>query len=165
MTEVRIPGPEVAATPAFICSLPSGWRTQETPGALAAFTLPGAAGVSVLVSVTRVGKDVDLRDVAVRSFAQQRRAHTSVTIDSQRVGRFGDRLVYVRGVTVTDTESTAQIQGLFFGPAADDPPTADVFSLVGSCPARDISDYGPLFVDMLASISFEPVMSAEAMPS
>lgn len=155
VTTIRVPGPEVTAAPAFVCSLPDGWDASEAPGALAEFSLEGVTGVSVLVSVTRVGKDVDLRDVAVRSFARQRRAHQSVTIDSQRVGRFGARVVYVRGVTVHDARATAQVQGLFFGPAADERSTADVFSLVGSCPAGAIADYGPVFIDILASITFD----------
>ena len=155
VTQIRVPGPQVATAPAFVCSLPEGWDAHEAPGALVAFGRGDTAGVSVLISVTRVSKDVNLRDVAVRSFARQRQAHQSVTIDSQRVGRFGDRVVYIRGVTVLDTAATAQVQGLFFGPAGDDRSTADVFSVVGSCPGGSLADYGPVFVDILASISFD----------
>jgi hypothetical protein len=169
VTKIRVPSPEVSPTPAFVCSIPDGWEPHDAPGALAAFTLQGVTSVSVRVSVTRVEKEIDLRDVAVKSFAHQRRAHQSVTIDSQRVGRFGNLVVYVRGVTIGDPtnndptgsdptgdkEQTAQVQGLFFGPAGDQRSTADVFSLVGSCRASDIANYGPTFVDVLASITFD----------
>ncbi len=153
--EIQVPGAEVTATPGFACTLPGGWGVQEAPGAVAAFSPADGSAVSVLVSATRVDRDVDLRDVAVRSFARQRRAHPDLTIDSQRVGRFGDRVVYVRGVTVSDVDPVAQVHGLFFGPTDDRRPTADVFSLVGSCPAAEIADYGPMFVDILASIDFD----------
>lgn len=154
-TEIMIPGPGVSATPAFACSIPGGWAAQEGAGAVAVFRPADAPDVSVAVSATRVGKGVDLRDVAVRSFARQRRDNAGVTIDSQRVGRFGDRVVYVRGVTVPGDHSTSQVHGLFLGPSGEERSTVDVFSLVGSCPATDIADYGPAFVSILASISFE----------
>lgn len=153
-TEITVPGPDVTATPAFACSLPGGWAVHEAPGAVASFTPTAVRDVSVLVTATRVGKDVDLREIAVRSFALQRRTNGEVTIDSQRVGRFGDRVVYVRGVTVPGEQPISEVHGLFFGPDDDDRMTADVFSLVGSCPAGDIGDYGAAFVGILASISF-----------
>ena len=152
--EILIPGPEAPATPGFVCSIPEGWSAAEAPGAVVSFTPSDVADVSVLVTATRVAKEVDLRDVAVRSFAQQRQVNSEVTIDSQRVGRFGERVVYVRGVTVPGDRPVAQVHGLFFGPAGDDRSTADVFSVVGSCPASVIADFGPAFVDILASISF-----------
>ena len=153
-TEIMVPGPHAPATPAFACTIPAGWHASEAAGAVASFAPGASPGVSVVVTATRVDKNVDLRDVAVRSFARLRRTQGGVTIDSQRVGRFGERIVYVRGVTVPGEQPLSQVHGLFFGPAGDDRETADVFSLVGSCPASAIADHGPAFVSILASISF-----------
>lgn len=160
---IQVPGPDVSPTPGFVCTIPTDWVASDSAGVIAEFAPTEASGisdVSVLVSASRVDKTVDLRDIAVRSFAHQRRSHDSVTIDSQRVGRFGDRVVYVRGVTVTDDAPVAQVQGMFFGPAPEGRQTADVFSVVGSCPTDSIAKYGPVFIDILASISFDGVSTS-----
>ena len=86
--------------------------------------------------------------------------HPDVTVDAQRVGRFGDRLTYLRSVTVPSGDATSQLHALFFAPSADGREVADVFSVVGTCPAARIDEVGPRFVDVVASFRFVDVAPA-----
>lgn len=141
--------------PPFECVLPLGWVVAEAPGVLAACSPSDDPSVSVLISAVRVDRDLDLRSVAVRSLAQQRRAHPDVRLDSQRVGRFGDRLTYLRAVTVPAAESLSQLHALFFAPSAPERPVADVFSIVATCPPARLDDLGGPFIDLVASFRFD----------
>ena len=151
---IDVPGAEVRGTPAFRCLLPAGWAVGEAPGALLVMRPDGMTDASVLVSTSRVDATTDLRDVAVRSFARQRAQHPGLRLDSQRVGRFGDRITYVRGVTVPGEPERSQIHALFFGPQLAGRVVADAVTVVGSCSADDIESYGPLFVDIVPSFEF-----------
>ncbi len=154
MTVVRVPSNGIEAMPPFEIEVPEGWAAREAPGVAVHLSPNDDADVSLVVSSVRVERDLDLRSVAVRSFAQQRLQHPDVTIDAQRVGRFGDRLTYLRSVTVPTADSTSQLHALFFAPSADVRSVADVFSLVGTCPADRIDEVGPQFVDVVASFRF-----------
>ena len=156
MNTVAFPGDRFHAVPPFACTVDDDWEASETGSAWMALAPAGHDGVSVLVSSTRVDASVSLRDMAVRSFARQRRSHPAMTLDSQRVGRFGDRVAYVRAVTVpiSASESLSQIHAIFFAPTDAECTVADVFTLVGTCPIDDIETYGPQFVDLIASFEF-----------
>lgn len=156
MTVVRVPSAAVPASPAFEVDLADGWTVEPAPGAVAALSPPGGRGWSVVISSTRVAADDDLRAVAVRSFARQRAQHRTATIRSQRTGRFGDRLTYLREVSLPDTDrgSFAQLHALFFAPAVGAGPVRDVFSVVASCPDGQLGELGPAVVDLVASWRF-----------
>lgn len=154
MTVVRVPSAVIPGVPAFECALPSGWSPHEAPGVLVSFTCDDEPSSSVLVSTVRVARGLDLRGVAVRSLAQQRRVHPDVRLDSQRIGRFGDRLTYLRAVSVPADEPLGQLHALFFAPDDADRPALDVFSVVATCPAARLDDLGPVFVDLVASFRF-----------
>ena len=153
---VHHPGPEAPGVPGFTLDVPAEWSAHEAPGAvLAVSRRNGDGGAAVVVTTTRIDRGVGLRDVAVRSFAEHRRTHPGIVIDDQRVGRFGERVVYLRGMTVPDARSpVAQVQALCFAPGGPERTTTDVVALTGSCPAAEIDEHGGVFVDMIASLSF-----------
>lgn len=151
---IDVPGPVVRGPAPMRIWLPPGWTAHEAAGALVAMRPPDTADASVLVGSSRVSVGTDLRDVAVRSFARQRAQHPGLRLDSQRVGRFGERVTYLRAVTVPGDPELAQIHALFFAPIRPDRDVADTVSLVGSCPAVSIESFGPLVVDIVASFEF-----------
>lgn len=151
---IRVPNAAISAVPAVECELPTGWAAIESPGVLASLGPVDDPSITVLVSSVRVERDLGLRGVAVRSFAQQRRSHPQARIDTQRVGRFDGRLTYLRSVTLPGPEPVAQLHALFFAPSTADREVADVFSVVGSCPEPVVAGTGPIFVDIVASFRF-----------
>lgn len=140
--------------------LPAGWTATEAAGAIAALRPPGADGASVLIGATRVAIDTGLRDIAVRSFARQRARHPHLRLDSQRVGRFGDRITYLRAVTVPGEPELSQIHALFFAPRHPERAVVDAITVVASCPTLAIDSFGPIAIDIVASVEF-----AEQPPS
>ena len=158
MNHVHVPSPDIPGFAAFTCGLPDGWMALEAPGVLAALEPVGADSmptpVSVLISAVRLRGNVELREVAVRSLAQQRRVHPEVRIESQRFGRFGDRLTYLRVVTVPTELPAAQLHALFFAPEQSSRSVTDAFSIVASCPAADLDAFGPTFIDVVGSFRF-----------
>ena len=155
MTTVRIPSADVPAVPAFEIDLPAGWSVAAAPGVLATITDGSQPEWSVVVSSVRVDAADDLRSVAVRSFARQRAQFPGATITAQRTGRFGDRLTYLREVSVpaSDDRRLTQLQAMFLAPAAGSA-VHDAFSLVATCPEGQLDRLGPLFVDVVASFRF-----------
>jgi hypothetical protein len=134
--------------------LPAGWTAAEAAGAIVALQPPDVDGASVLVGASRVAVDTELRDIAVRSFARQRARHPQLRLDSQRVGRFGDRITYLRAVTVPGEPELSQIHALFFAPRHPDRAVVDAITVVGSCPTASIGSFGPIAIDVVASVEF-----------
>lgn len=145
---VRIPSDDVPATPAFDIELAADWSAAPAPGAVARLHDGRHPTRSITVTSLRIDDETGLRDVAVRSFARQRQAHPSAEIRAQRTGRFGDRLVYLREVAIGGTTPVAQLQALFL---VDSGPARDAFSFVGTAPAGELDEFGPVFVDVVAS--------------
>lgn len=152
---VEVPGATVRGVPAFRCPLPAGWHAEEAPDVLAVLRPRGDnAAVSASVGVVRVARGSTLRELAVRTLAAQRAQHPAVRLDAQRVGRFGDRVTYVRAVTVPGEPDVAQIQAMFLAPTDPDRAVVDAVTVVGECPAASVDTYGPLFVDIVAGFRF-----------
>lgn len=150
-TIIEVPSGHLRGTPPFRCLLPEGWTAAETPGACISMQPLADPSVSLLVNVSRVASDTDLRDVVVRSFARQRGQHPELRLDAQRVGRFGDRVTYVRAVTVPVDPELAQVHAMFLGGRETGRPVVDAFTIVGSCPTGAVEAYCPVFIDVIAS--------------
>lgn len=151
---IDVPG-AVALGPAPMRLLvPAGWTADETAGALVALRPGDDELASVLVGSSRVAASTELRDVAVRSFARQRARHPQLRLDSQRVGRFGERITYLRAVTVPGDPELAQIHALFFAPADPRRGVVDAITMVGSCPSASVESFGPVVIDVVASVEF-----------
>ena len=155
MTVVRVPSEQVGVVPRFEFELPEGWSITEAPGVLVRCAPVDDESTSIVVSAVRVDAELDLRAIAVRSLAQQRRVHPDARIDAQRVGRFDDRLTYLRAVTVPAGEPVSQLHALFFASDDADRPVADVFSVVATCPPDRLDDLGETFIDLVASFRVE----------
>ncbi len=145
---VRIPSGEVPAVPTFDVDVADGWVAVAAPGAVARLSDERHPSRSITVTSLRVDDETGLRDVAVRSFARQRQAHPSAEIRAQRTGRFGDRLVYLREVAIGGTTPVAQLQAMFL---VESGPARDAFSFVGTAPVGELDEFGPVFVDVVAS--------------
>ncbi len=154
------PSVEIQPIPPFTFEVPEEWEIQEVPGAHVAIHPSEQTGdfwVNVLVASSRVTKQTRMRDVSMANFIRLKRRHPDAEISSQKAGRFGERPTYMRVLGFTDNASgkpLAQVQGLFFGPSADDRDVVDLFSVVGTAPADQIEHFGPIFVKIISSFDF-----------
>lgn len=120
-------------------------------GVIASFDIEGHTDWSVVVTTLRVAEHTTLRDIAVRTFARQRSQQPAASIRTQRTGRFGDRLTYLREVHVPhDGNDLAQLHVLFMLPLGSGA-LADVISVVATCPDGQLESLGPPVVDLVAS--------------
>ena len=145
---VRIPSGDVPAVPTFDVDVAVDWVAAPAPGAVARLCDERHPDRSITVTSLRVDDETGLRDVAVRSFARQRQVHPSAEIRAQRTGRFGERLVYLREVAIGGATPVTQLQALFL---VESGPARDAFSFVGTAPAAELDEFGPVFVDVVAS--------------
>ena len=75
----------------------------------------------------------------------------------ERVARFGENVVYLRGVELDAPQSgkrLAQLHALFLAPSADDAKTADLFQFVATSTVDQMDDIGKQFVEMIGTFRF-----------
>jgi hypothetical protein len=159
VSTVAFPNPSLPSIPSFRIDVRGGWAAGPTPGALMAIVPsdPEAEGVHARIEWMRVPATTPLRDLAAGYLARLARRHRDVAVAVQKLGRVGDRPMYLRGTTMTDAATStrvAQLQAFLLAPAASGQATADLFVLVGSCPEDDAPRRVPQFVELAASIAF-----------
>lgn len=153
------PSAKLRPVPGFVFAVPAGWVTGEAPDALAVVRTPVAVNdfwVNALITHDRVAASVDLDAAAKVTSARILKETPGATVGMERVARFGDNVVYLRGIQfpATSGRELAQLQGLFLAPAADDAVTHDVFQVIGTAPAEVMSTFGAVFVALIASFQF-----------
>jgi hypothetical protein len=164
---VEIPG-EVTGRSRLRLRIPAGWACIEVPLALAAVHLPEPVDgfwVHAVLDVRNVAPSVDLVAVADATTARLRARDGELVVRTDRTGRFDDRLVHLRGVSLRTGDPvrpTAQLHALVLLPAADGRPVLDLVSFVGSCPESAAERFVPAFVEMVASI--EPANCRPVQP-
>lgn len=153
------PSAKLRPVPGFLFAVPAGWVTGEAPDALAVVRTPVAINdfwVNALISHDRVAAAVDLDAAAKVTSARIKKETPDATVGMERVARFGDNVVYLRGIqfTAKSGRELAQIHGLFLAPAAADAVTHDVFQVIGTAPTEVMSTFGAVFVALIASFQF-----------
>ena len=146
--------------PPFVFAIPAGWVVDEAPDALAVVRTPEKVDdfwVNALISHDRVARSVDLEAAAKVTWTRIERESPGATIGMERVARFGDNVVYLRGIQMESPQTKralAQIHGLFLAPSPDEAKTADVFQIIGTAPADVMPTFGAVFVALIASFQF-----------
>ena len=157
---VAYPSRVLRPIPGFVFAAPEGWVLDEAPDALA--VLRSAEEVdgfwpNAIISHDRVASSIDLETAAKASAARLEQATPGVTVQFERLARFGPNVVYLRGVELPAPQSgrkLAQIHGLFFAPAPEGAKTTDLFQFVATATPEAMAELGTKFVEMIASFRF-----------
>jgi hypothetical protein len=164
---VEVPG--VVAGPARLrLRIPSDWACVEVPLALVAVHRPEPVDefwVHGVLDRRTVAPSVDLLAVADATTSRLRARDPQLAVRSDHSGRFGDRVVHLRGISLATGDPvrpTAQLHGLVLLPAVGDRSVRDLVTFVGSCPESSAETFVPQFVDIVASIEAVPPSPSDA---
>ncbi len=150
----------VRPVPSFVFAVPDGWVVDEAPGALCAIHADEAVDGfwnNALLTHDRVAKAVDLQAAASVSWGRMKAEAPTSEVKTERVARFGENVVYLRGIEVDAPQSgkrLAQLQAIFFAPSEDDAKTTDLFQLVCTSTPEQMNEAGKAFIEMIASFRF-----------
>jgi hypothetical protein len=157
---VVFPSRLVRAVPPFVFATPPGWVVDEAPGAVLAVRAEAAIDEfwsNALLIHDRVASAVDLQAAATASWGRLKSDAPSATTKMERVAKFGENVVYLRGVELDAAQSgrrLAQLHALFFAPAPAGAKTADLFQFVATSTTDQMGPVGRMFVDMVATFRF-----------
>lgn len=154
------PSAAVPGVPPFVFSAPEGWVLDEAPDALCVVRSPEQVDdfwLNAVVIHDRVAKTVDLAEAAKATWARVHADSPSATVNMERVARFGDNIVYLRGVQLDAPQSgrtLAQLHAIFFAPIAEHRSTSDLFQIIATTPADVMGRIATGLVEMIASFRF-----------
>ena len=154
------PSAIVRPVPSFVFAAPPGWVVDEAPGAVCAVRATEAVNDfwnNAILTHDRVAKAVDLQAAATASWGRLKADAPSAATVMERVAKFGDNIVYLRGVELDAPQSgkkLAQIHALFFAPSLEDAKTVDLFQFVATSTADQMDTVGKSFVEMIATFRF-----------
>ena len=157
---VIYPSRTVRPVPGFIFAAPDGWVVDEAPGAVLAVRASAPVNDfwnNALLTHDRVAKAVDLQAAATASWGRLKADAPSAEVKMERVARFGDNIVYLRGVELDAPQSgkrLAQLHALFIAPSDDDAKTVDLFQFVATSTVDQMDDIGQQFVEMIGTFRF-----------
>ncbi len=159
-SEARVlvyPSATLRPIPSFVFAAPAGWVIDEVPDALAVVRTPEQVAdfwVNATLSHDRVGKAVDLEAAAKATWARIQRDSPDAKLSMERMARFGQNIVYLRGLELNAPQSgraLAQLQALLFAPPVETAKTADFFQIICTSPAEQMPAFGPVFVALISS--------------
>jgi hypothetical protein len=162
-SEARVvvyPSSTLRPVPSFMLAVPAGWVVDEVPDALAVVRTPEQVDdfwINATLSHDRVGKAIDLEKAAKATWARVQQGSPDAKVSMERMARFGDNVVYLRGVELTAPQSgraLAQVQALLFAPPVEAAKTADFFQIICTSPAEQMPVFGPIFVALISSFQF-----------
>ncbi len=157
---IGFPGSRIRPIPSFAFQLPEHWVLEDAPDALALIRTPKEVDgfwVNAIISHDRVGKAVDLEAAAKLTWARQQESSPDAEAKMQKVVRFDDQVVYLRGTELKAPKSgreLAQLQAITFAPSADDAQTADMFQIVGTATTDVMERAAPKFLSVISSFQF-----------
>lgn len=155
------PSDVIPGVPRFLFAVPSGWVIDEAPGMLCVVRQPDADDdgfwVNAVIRHDKVGRAVDFERAAKATWAKLKRSSPSAVDNGERIARFGNNVVYLRGVNLDSPSGRplAQIHAQFFAPASEGGKVVDFFQIVGTC-QRDhtVQANMKVFVDLISSFRF-----------
>lgn len=136
---VAQPGKFIVGVPPFVFVMPKGWVLDVAPGALAVLRLGQQVDgfwVNALLSHDKVARGVDFKTAAKVTWAKlQRSGVENLTDQGERMMRFGNLAVYVRGCDFeTKGRKLAQMHAIWFTPVTEGGKVVDMFQLVLTAP-------------------------------
>jgi len=152
------PGKLIPGIPSFVFTVPLGWVLDEAPGALAVVRLPKEVDgfwVNAILSHDKVARSVDFEAAAKASWARLKRTSPDATENGERLVRFGNLVMYVRGVELTaNGQRIAQFHALFFAPVSEGGKTVDFFQFVLTAPVGAMGGLVKPFMESLSTFRF-----------
>lgn len=154
------PSEMIPGIPRFAFEVPAGWVLDEAPGALCVLRHPTEQHgfwVNVLVRHDKVPRAVDFERAATITWTKLLAAHPEAVVTGERLVRFGERVVYTRGVEVTgpDGGRLAQMQAFCFAPVHGPGKVVDLFQIIGTCRVdADVEAHLAEIVSVVSSFRF-----------
>ena len=155
------PSTMIPGIPRFIFAVPSGWVIDEAPGALCVVRQPGADDdgfwVNAIIGHDKVGRGVDFERAAKATWAKLKRSTPSAVDNGERLARFGNNVVYLRGVNLDGPTGRplAQIQAQFFAPTTEGGKLVDFFQIVGTTQRDEtVQATMSVFIELISSFRF-----------
>lgn len=150
----------IRGVPPFIFSIPEGWEVEEAPNALAVVHAPEAVDgfwSNLLISHDRLGASVDLKLAAQASWTKVLKQAPDAKITFERTARFGDNVMYLRGVEMTAPQSNrtlGQLHGLCIAPSQEGAKTVDLFQLIATSLTDPSNSPVTQFIEIIGSFRF-----------
>ncbi len=161
MAVVGYPSATIPGIPGFVFAVPDGWVLDEAPGALCVVRQPDADAngfwVNAIIRHDTVARSVDFERVAKATWAKLKKSTPSAVDNGERIARFGDNVVYLRGVNLDGPTGRplAQVQGMFFAPVSGVGKLVDFFQIIGTTPRdKSVEANMKAFVDLISSFRF-----------
>jgi hypothetical protein len=157
---VVYPSGAARPVPPFVFLQPEGWILDEAPDALLVVRAPEAVDgfwLNAILTHDRVAATVDLTAAVRATWARVLRDSPGATADFERAARFGDNVVFLRGLEIDAPQSgrkLAQLHALFLAPKAEGQKTGDLFQFVITTPTEVMGPLSAGFVEMIASFRF-----------
>ena len=157
---VAQPGRMLTGVPPFVFVMPEGWILDEAPGALAAIRLPEQVDgfwINALLSHDKVARSIDFESAAKVTWAKLQRSATNLVERGERLIRFGNLVVYVRGCEFASPDGSrtlAQMQALWFTPVTEGGKVVDLFQLVLTAPATAMPKFSGPILEMISTFRF-----------
>lgn len=152
------PGKIIKGIPSFVFTVPLGWVLDEAPGALAVVRLPKEIDgfwVNAILSHDKVARATDFESAAKATWARLKRSSPDATENGEQLVRFGNLVMYVRGVELTANGiKLAQFHALFFAPVNDAGKTVDFFQFVLTAPVGAMGGLAKPFMESLSTFRF-----------
>ena len=154
------PSAMLTGIPRFLFSVPDGWVLDDAPSALCVIRQPNADNgfwVNAVIRHDKLPRAIDFERAAKVTWAKLKKVSPDATEHGERLIRFGNNIVYTRGVELNDSTGRplAQMQALFFAPVTEGGKTVDFFQIIGTC-GRDaaITANMDAFVEIISSFRF-----------
>jgi len=158
---VSQPGKMITGVPPFVFVMPKGWILDQAPGALCALRLSQEVDgfwVNALITHDKVARSVDFKSAAKVTWAKLQRSGVSNLVDrGERMMRFGNLPMYVRGCEFTPKDSDralAQMHVQFFAPVTEGGKVVDFFQLVLTAPAGVMPTVAPAILELISTFRF-----------
>lgn len=152
------PGKLIKGTPSFVFTTPLGWVLDEAPGALAVLRLPKEVDgfwVNAILSHDKVARSVDFEAAAKATWARLKRSSPDAIEQGEKMVRFGNQVMYIRGVELTaNGQKLAQCHALFFAPVDEAGKTVDFFQFVLTAPLGAMGGIVKQFTEALSTFRF-----------
>lgn len=156
---VAQPGKFIVGVPPFVFVMPKGWVLDAAPGALAVFRLGDQTDgfwVNALLNHDKVARAVDFKMAAKVTWAKlQRSGVTDLTDQGERMMRFGNLAVYVRGCEFTSNDrKLAQMHAIWFAPVEEGGKVVDMFQLVLTAPTSIMAAAAKSMLETVSTFRF-----------
>lgn len=154
------PSAVVPGIPAFLFNVPSGWVIDEAPSTLCVIRRPrddDGFWPNILVRHDKVPREVDFKRAAITTWAKLKKLHPTAVDQGERIVRFENNVVYMRGVNLTDGKgrALAQTQAMFFAPVREGGRVVDFFQIIGTCERNsDVQSHMDDVAALVASFRF-----------